>query len=70
MKTGMVNNLREKHNFARVSCQQMQRNMEMEWPRSGMKVFSDNARKYLPEYDMLDGDAMYEELVVGVIAEK
>ena len=27
-------------------------------------------KEYLPEYDMLDGDAMYEELVVGVIAEK
>ena len=49
--------------------------MEMEWTRSGMKVMISDlycwrgqCNKYLPEYEIVDG--MYEELVVGIIAEK
>lgn len=49
--------------------------MEIEWTRSGMKVMISDlncwrgqCNKYLPEYEIVDG--MYEELVVGIIAEK
>ena len=49
--------------------------MEMEWTRSGMKVMISDlnccrgqCNKYLPEHEIVDG--MYEELVVGIIAEK
>ena len=70
----------EKHYFVRVSSEQMQRNMWRwndlvpEWNSLRYQVNSPlnccwgQCNEYLPEYDMVDG--MYEELVVGAIAEK
>ena len=70
----------EKHDFVRVSSEQMQRNiwrwndLVPEWKSLRYQVSSllnccrGQCNEYLPEYDMVDG--MYEELVVGAIAEK
>ena len=70
----------EKHDFVRVSSEQMQRNMwrrndpVSEWKSLRYQVNSPlnccrgQCNEYLPEYNMVDG--MYEELVVGAIAKK
>ena len=70
----------QKHYFVRVSSEQMQRSMcrwndlVPEWNSLRYQVNSPlnccwgQCNEYLPEYDMVDG--MYEELVVGAIAEK